>query len=194
MVTYKRRKYLIDRRLQAKYALLTILLLLVYTFLFAAILFIPQILGLVASNTIDEQAKAARTLLNLHQSVWPALGLVAVILSTTSIFVTHKIAGPVYRFRKVLSEVSAGNLEISIKLRKRDDLKDLAEDLNNVINELRTFVLTLQEDHATMAACIDEIEDKIRNNQITSETGNELIARLKSSKDKTANALMKYSG
>lgn len=194
MVTYKRRKYLIDRRLQAKYALLTILLLLVYTFLFAAILFIPQILGLVASNTIDEQAKAARTLLNLHQSVWPALGLVAVILSTTSIFVTHKIAGPVYRFRKVLSEVSAGNLEISIKLRKRDDLKDLAEDLNNVISELRTFVLTLQEDHATMAACIDEIEDKIRNNQITSETGNELIARLKSSKDKTANALMKYSG
>lgn len=194
MVTYKRRKYLIDRRLQAKYALLTILLLLVYTFLFAAILFIPQILGLVASNTIDEQAKAARMLLNLHQSVWPSLGLVAVILSTTSIFVTHKIAGPVYRFRKVLSEVSAGNLEISIKLRKRDDLKDLAEDLNNVINELRTFVLTLQEDHATMAACIDEIEDKIRNNQITSETGNELIARLKSSKDKTANALMKYSG
>lgn len=194
MVTYKRRKYLIDRRLQAKYALLTILLLLVYTFLFAAILFIPQILGLVASNTIDEQAKAARMLLNLHQSVWPALGLVAVILSTTSIFVTHKIAGPVYRFRKVLSEVSAGNLEISIKLRKRDDLKDLAEDLNNVISELRTFVLTLQEDHATMAACIDEIEDKIRNNQITSETGNELIARLKSSKDKTANALMKYSG
>lgn len=193
MAKFKRRQYLVDKKLQLKYVVLTIILLLLYSFLFAAILFIPHILGLSSGNTLEEQTRAARTLLNLHASVWPALGFVIVILSGISIFITHKVAGPVYRFRKVLAEVADGNLDISIQLRKRDDLHDLAEDMNKVIGELRDFVQTLQEDHETISACIEELEEKISSNQISSETGNELINKLKASKQKTAETLQKYS-
>lgn len=193
MGRYKRRQYYIDKKLQTKYALLTILLLMIYTLLFAIILFTPYILGLSSNNTIEEQTRAARTLLNLHASVWPALGVVIVFLSGISVFITHKIAGPVYRFKKVLSEVADGNLDIAIKLRKRDDLQDLAEDMNGIIGELRNFVQVLQENHETMSTCIDELEDKINSNQISSETGNELINKLSASKQKTAEAMQKYS-
>lgn len=193
MGRYKRRQYYIDKKLQTKYALLTILLLMIYTLLFAIILFTPYILGLSSNNTIEEQTRAARTLLNLHASVWPALGVVIVFLSGISVFITHKIAGPVYRFKKVLSEVADGNLDIAIKLRKRDDLQDLAEDMNGIIGELRNFVQVLQENHETMSTCIDELEDKINSNQISSETGNELINKLSASEQKTAEALQKYS-
>lgn len=193
MGRYKRRQYYIDKKLQTKYALLTILLLMIYTLLFAIILFTPYILGLSSNNTIEEQTRAARTLLNLHASVWPALGVVIVFLSGISVFITHKIAGPVYRFKKVLSEVADGNLDIAIKLRKRDDLQDLAEDMNGIIGELRNFVQVLQENHETMSTCIDELEDQINSNQISSETGNELINKLSASKQKTAEAMQKYS-
>lgn len=193
MAKFKRRQYFIDRPLQTKYIVLTILLLIMYTVLFVAILFIPYIIPLSAGYPIAEQTEAARTILALHKSIWPAIGVVILIMSTLSIFITHKIAGPVYRFKKVLSEISDGNLDVSIKLRARDDLKDLAEDFNVVIMELRMFVQTLQRDHETMSSCINELEEKIRSNQISSDTGKELIERLQASREGITQALDKYS-
>lgn len=194
MAKYTRRQYLIDKHLQVKFALLTILLLVVYTLLFAASLFAPHMIDLSVGATLDEQTEAARVLLSLHKSVWPTLGLLILLLGAISIFFTHKIAGPVYRFKRVLQEVASGNLGVSITLRKRDELKDLADDLNAVIGELRIFVQTLQDDHAAMSSCIEELEEQIKANQINSETGSELVRRLKASRDKSAHQLEKYSG
>ncbi len=188
-----RRQYFIDKQLQTKYIILTILLLLMYTVLFVVILIFPYIVPLTFDAPIEEQAEAARMLLTLHESIWPALGAVILIMSSVSIFITHRIAGPVYRFKKVLAEISGGNLDISIKLRDKDDLKDLAEEFNLVISELRGFVKTLQEDYATLSSCISELEDKIRNSQISNETGQELIKKMRASKENIAQALDKYS-
>lgn len=193
MAEYKRRRYFVDKQLQTKYIVLTILLLVVYTLLFVFILVFPYALPLSLDVPIEEQTKAARMLLALHKSIWPALGAVILIMSTASIFITHKIAGPVYRFKKALAEIARGNLEVSVKLREKDDLKDLAEDLNMVIDELRGFVQTLQGDYATMSSCISELEDKIKSNQISNETGQELIQKMQLSRRNIDRTLKKYS-
>ena len=193
MAKYKRRKFFIDKQLQTKYIVLTILMLLIYSFLFVVFLIFPYIVPLTSDAPIAEQADAARMLLSLHKSIWPALGAVILIMSSLSVFITHKVAGPVYRFKKVLAEVSGGNLDISIKLRDKDDLKDLAEEFNLVIGDLRGFVETLQEDHATFSVCISELEDKIVDNQISNETGRELIEKMQTSRENIAQALDKYS-
>jgi methyl-accepting chemotaxis protein len=190
---WTKRKYFVDKRLQTKYALLTVLLLLIYSLLFALILFTPYIFKLETGATLEEKAAAARMLLELHESVWPALGTVVAILGVVSIFVTHKIAGPVYRFKKDLSEVCAGNLDISFKLRRRDDLKDLAESLNMVIAELRTCVHTLQQDHASRSACIAELEAQVRDNKIDSEAARGIIEMLQKNSQQTAKAIEKYN-
>lgn len=193
MATYKRRRYFIDKQLQTKYLVMTLLLLVVYTLLFAAVLFVPHILSLSSGETLAEQTSAARTLLTLHTSVWPALGVVILVMSTLSIFITHKIAGPVYRFKKVLAEISGGNLDISVKLRAGDDLKDLAEEFNVVIGELRTFVNALRADDAAIAACIGDLEEQVREGRITVETAGELIDKLQTSRESIARALGKYN-
>lgn len=192
MAQYKRRKFFIDRQLQTKYVVLTVLLLLAYTLIFVAVLFLPFVIPLSFDYPVAEQTRAARMLLSLHKTIWPAIGTAILVLSALSIFVTHKIAGPVYRFKKVLGEVSAGNLDISIRLREKDDLKDLAEDLNLVISELRTFVVTLRSDYKVMSSCIDELEAQIRDQRISAETGRELIERLQASKDGITQTLEKY--
>lgn len=193
MAKYKRRKYFIDKQLQTKYIILSILMLLVYTLLFVIILIAPYTFLLSPEAPPAEQTEAARTLLTLHKTIWPALGAVILIVSSLSIFITHKIAGPVYRIRKVLAEVYGGNLDIMIKLREKDDLKDLAEDLNMVISEQRMFVKTLRGDHATISACISELEEKIKSNQISSETGRQLIEKMQASRENINQALGKYS-
>lgn len=193
MLKLTKRKYFIDKRLQTKYILLTILLLLIYSMLFALILFTPYIFELETGATLEEKTAAARMLLELHKSVWPSLGLVVAILGSASIFVTHRFAGPVYRFKRDLSEVCAGNLEISFRLRRGDDLKDLAESLNLLIAELRTCVYALQEDHAGTAACIAELEAMVRDNKIDSDAGKNIIERLQKNSEQAAKAIEKYT-
>ena len=193
MKNYKRRNYFIDRKLQTKYIIVTLLLLLVYTALFVVILFTPYIIPLQMDYSLEEQSRAARMLLALHKSVWPALGLVIVIMSGLSIFVTHRVAGPVYRLRKALSEVAAGNLNFTIKLRKNDDLQDLAADMNLVVEELREFVKTLKDDHETLSVCIGDLEKQIENRSISAESGRELIDKMETSRKMIALTLDKYS-
>ena len=193
MVPFYKRRYFIEKPLQTKYIVLTILLLLIYTVLFVAILIFPYIVPLTFDAPLEEQAKAARMLLALHGSIWPALGTVIVILSSTSIFITHKMAGPVYRLKRTLAEVSNGNLDIIVRLRKNDDLKDLAKGLNLVIDDLRGTVETLQGNDETLSSWINELEDQILSNQISNLAGRELVEKMQASRENTAQVLGKYS-
>ncbi len=120
------KKYFIEKKLQTKFLLFTILLLLVYTLLFAAILFIPYFSSLSSSSSLKEQTDAARMVLSLHTSIWPALGVVVLSLGVLSIFISHKIAGPIYRLKRSMNEIAAGNIAMDIKFRKRDELHEVA--------------------------------------------------------------------
>jgi methyl-accepting chemotaxis protein len=194
MAKHKRNRYFIDKKLQTKYIVLTIMTLMIYTLLFVVILLAPYFMALSFDAPIAEQREAAKTLLVLHKSIWPALGAVMLIMAAGSVLVTHKMAGPIYRFKKVLGEVSAGNLDLSIRLRDKDDFKDLAESMNVVLEELRTFAQTLRGDDATMSACIKELERQIKSKQISSESGTALIEQLQAGRTNISKVMDKYSG
>jgi methyl-accepting chemotaxis protein len=193
MKPYKRRKFFIDKKLQTKYILLTMVMLLFYTMALVFVLFIPYILPLELGATMGEQVDAARMLLSLHKTVWPAIGVVIVVTGVMTIFVSHGVAGPVYRFKKVLAEVAAGNLNINITLRKHDDLKDLADAMNAVIAELRGFVKNLRDDHENLTKCVRIMEQKLDEKTIDDESGRELIKKMQESRSNIAKALEKYS-
>lgn len=193
MGIFSRKIYFIEKQLQTKYIVITILLLVIYTVLFVFILIFPYIIPLTLDYPLEEQAKAARMLLALHKSIWPALITVILIMGAVSIRITHKFAGPIYRFKRILNEVAGGNLDITVKLRAKDDLKDLAEGLNLVIGELRGFVRTLQADHEAISACINDLEAQVESNQINQETGRALIRKMQESRENISLALNKYS-
>jgi methyl-accepting chemotaxis protein len=193
MKSYKRRKFFIDKKLQTKYILLTMVMLLFYTMALVFVLFIPYILPLELGATMGEQVDAARMLLSLHKTVWPAIGVVIVVTGVMTIFVSHGVAGPVHRFKNVLAEVAAGNLNINVTLRKHDDLKDLAEAMNVVIAELRGFVKNLRDDHENLTKCIKILEQKLEEKTIDDKGGRELIKKMQESRSNMAKALEKYT-
>ena len=157
----KRRIYYIEKEFQTKYILLTIFLLLTYTFAFIIIIFSPYMLTLYLDfYSLSEKAEAARTLLLLHSTVWPGIGGIILLFGAVSIFITHKIAGPLYNLKKSISEITEGNLDVKVKLRKRDDLKDLAEHVNMLAEELRTFVNTVRVDYDLLSEYILQLDTK----------------------------------
>ena len=190
----KRRIYYIEKKFQTKYILLTIFLLLTYTFAFIIIIFSPYMLTLYLDfYSLSEKAEAARTLLLLHSRVWPGIGGIILLFGAVSIFITHKIAGPLYHLKKCISEITEGNLDVKVKLRKRDDLKDLAEQVNMLVDTFRTFVTTVRIDSNLLSDYILELEREIDAKMITEESGREIIKKVEDSRKNIEAALEKFN-
>jgi methyl-accepting chemotaxis protein len=188
----KRRNYFIEKKFQAKYILLTILLLLTYTLFFVAIIFAPYMLTLYLDYPITQKEEAARAILLLHGKIWPWVTAVIVFFGLISIFITHKIAGPVFRLKKCLTEITQGNLDIKIRLRKGDDLKDLAEHINILVEELRSSITTLKNDYDVLSDYIAELERKIETRELSEESGRQLITKLQNSRKNIESVLEKF--
>ena len=189
----KRRIYYIEKKFQTKYILLTIFLLLTYTFAFIIIIFSPFILTLSLDfYSLSEKAEAARTLLLLHSKVWPGIGGIILLFGALSIFITHKIAGPLYRLKKSLAMIVEGNLDVKVKLRKGDDLKDLAEHFNMLAEELRTFVNTVRVDYDLLSEYILELEREIDAKMLTEESGRALIHKVEANRKNIEAVLEKF--
>lgn len=77
----------------------------------------------------------------LHGDLWLVLalsfGLLAPATFVIGVLVTHRIAGPVYRFETWLKQVLAGETRADCKLRDGDELTDLCELLNQATATLR---------------------------------------------------------
>ena len=189
----KRRIYYIEKKFQTKYILLTIFLLLTYTFAFIIIIFSPYILTLSLDfYSLSEKAEAARTLLLLHSKVWPGIGGIILLFGALSIFITHKIAGPLYRLKKSLAMIVKGNLDVKVKLRKGDDLKDLAEHFNMLAEELSTFVNTVRVDYDLLSGYILELEREIDAKMLTEESGRALIHKVEANRKNIEAVLEKF--
>lgn len=62
--------------------------------------------------------------------------LISPLIFIMGLFFSHRIAGPVYRIEKTLSEIAKGNLSMRIKLRGGDELVDLADMINSLTENL----------------------------------------------------------
>ena len=190
----KRKTYYIEKDFQTKYILLTIFLLLTYTFAFIIIIFSPYILTLYLDfYSLSEKTEAARALLILHSTVWPGIAGIILLFGAVSIFITHKIAGPLYRLKKSLSVITEGNLDVKVKLRKGDDLKDLAEHVNMLVDAFRTFVNTVKVDYNLLSDYVLEIEREIKANVLTEESGRKIIKKVQDSRKNIETALEKFN-
>lgn len=170
----KRKNYFVEKSFQTKYMLMTVVLLLIYSFIFITVIFAPYVFTLNFNAPIAEKTEAAKAILLLHSRVWPWIGGVVLFFGVVSVFISHNVAGPLFRLKRSISQVADGDLNIVIKLRRWDDLQDLAEQINNLIEELRTFVATLKNDHDFLSAYIMELEQKMKAKTLSEESERKL--------------------
>jgi methyl-accepting chemotaxis protein len=163
---YKRRQILIDR---FQYQLLLINLLYFFTILliFSAALFVPLIIQLDSHTlSLSEQEAVASQFLSLHARVWPALLLAFLLFAIHSIFVSHRIAGPLMRFRNTFKAIAAGDLSGRVTLRKHDYLGHEADALNEMIAGLRRKIKDIDVQHREVRTVLSEINGGIERGSV----------------------------
>lgn len=73
----------------------------------------------------------------LIQTFLVVIVLVGAAAILVTLFVSHKIAGPLYRLKKAMEQLSEGDFKAEVKLRQQDQLKDLADTFNTMVRKLK---------------------------------------------------------
>ncbi len=93
----------------------------------------------------DRQKEIIREILDkTNQKLIRLSAILILLIGWASIFLTHKIAGPLYRLRRSCQDIGSGNLTTRLEFRKRDEAHDVARDFNQMAASLDATVSTLK--------------------------------------------------
>jgi nitrogen fixation/metabolism regulation signal transduction histidine kinase len=90
------------------------------------------------SQQLEEQsAGVERQQKTLLIGIVGALSLLVVAIGLAGIVVTHKVAGPIYKMKRLLRQVGEGSLTVKERLRKGDELVHFFETFESMVGDLR---------------------------------------------------------
>jgi len=136
---YKRRRILVDKEFQTKFVFNIYVVIVIFILLLGILLVYlssREMSGSVYSKIVTIKS-TKQLLLPLVIKITIIILVVAfVIVGARFLLFSHKIAGPMLRFKRCLNELKAGDLTINIRFRKKDELKDVAKLLTAAVKEL----------------------------------------------------------
>lgn len=135
---FVRKKIFIIKHIQLRVTWLILTGLIIYSVILGLILLGPAVASLVTDVPPEERQAAVQAFLTVYKNFWPAIFFVFYFLITLTIFTSHKIAGPIYRFEKALKAMEEGDLCQTIQLRKGDYFFPLMNQINSLIQTLNS--------------------------------------------------------
>lgn len=190
--TFRRRQYIIKKGLQFRYIGIVFALALLASIVTGYTVFATgwTLLGEKLAN-VYPQGRLVYVFRTTNLALMRNLLFVSPFIFILGLFFSHKIAGPVYRIEKSLYEIIKGNLTLKIRLRKGDELWDLAnllttltESFNNSVSVNKDAAVKVQKEIETVEKLtlsqpldLNAIQTSIKNLQAN-------IEAIKSSLDK----------
>ena len=190
---YARRTYLINREVQLKYVLLVVAMLLLYTLFLLAAIFLPPMLEFSAETSLARKAVEAGSIISLHQTFWPAAGAIIALFGTLSIFVTHRIVGPLFSIDRTIREMAGGNLTVRAHIRQGDDLQEFHHNFNAMADNLERLLVDLDRSCRCLAECGEALEKEIAAGRLDSSELAGLLARLKGDREQFCRDMQRYT-
>lgn len=132
---FQRRTVLVKRSLQLKYIGMVFVSVLLASFVVGG-----DIYYTMARELLRENPSLAATVSQLNAVILLKLGLYLVIMLLISLYVSHRFAGPIYRFEKSAQIVGSGDLTHRVSLRTGDELLELQEEFNGMVAGLQSLV------------------------------------------------------
>ena len=138
VVSFRRKKYFVERGLQLRFARFVILFVFVST-LFTGLTVFYTTFMILGGRLADVYPQGR--LVSIFQSVYLAFFMNLVVILPVifygSIVFSHRIAGPLPKIYQTLKQIGHGNFEVSLALRKRDELKELVDVINEMAVNLK---------------------------------------------------------
>ena len=140
--TRGRKRYLVNHGLQLSYSWLLIFCVGMIILIFGLSLWYINKVHLDLFQRIVGEDALPKSYINSIQNqflIGIPIAIVAVsgLLLILGIYVSHRIAGPMYRMTKNLNLIGVDNQMDTIQIRKRDQLKEMADAFNHMVHALK---------------------------------------------------------
>lgn len=154
MAFYKRSVFLINPRFQLRFSLI-----------FAGIVFLSGLvyplifmdfLSEFARQSPELQAQASKSKEDLLLFLLPIQVLFAILAFLVSIFMTHKIAGPMYKLKNHLADIRLGDGITPLTFRRGDHFHDVADEVSD-------FLETVAQNQESDFSYLDEVATYVSN-------------------------------
>ena len=156
--SFRRRKYLVDRKRQLASTVRVAGLVLVLLIILNAVLAWQSYNvtnAVMTSNPVMGERMRAIDVRNIAITAGISLVILAMVVMR-AIMITHRTAGAVYKISMCLEEVADFKFDVNLRLRNDDNLRALEEPFNKMAGNLRRRAL---DDIQAMKKLADEIEE-----------------------------------
>ena len=188
----KRKKYFINKAFQAEFILKFCGLVALGCVIFGVILY------MFTNRTVTTSFDNSRLVIkSTADYLLPGLlfgglivGLViAIAASIMVVLLTHRMAGPIYRFEKYAQKIGSGELSADLKIRKKDQFQNLVEVFNKMTHNLSMGLLEVIGVSEKLDDLIEKLSDSANKEILLKEDINNIVSELKKDKQDLKKAL-----
>lgn len=163
---YKRRNFFIKKDFQGK------LILGYFLFVAGGCLLFIFLFSLISADTLtitynNSDLQFGQTPIILFKKIltahWIFLVVGSIVLVITAMFLTHRIAGPLFRFERALDNMLKRRLDDTIFLRSKDEGKELANKINTFNKDLSLSLKNLQAHSEAISELLEQARSKTGN-------------------------------
>ncbi|MBN2453705.1 MAG: methyl-accepting chemotaxis protein [Candidatus Omnitrophica bacterium] len=152
---FKRTNYLIAAKLQLKYVGIILLLMFVTALVCSYFVYYTVMIAMGEKlANVYPQGRLMAIINSVNIRMLITFLMLTPIVVIIGVYLSHKIAGPIYRMEKFLGDMALGDLSQRITLRKGDELVTVAEKINALNDSLK---LTLGSQKSSMDKIIAEL-------------------------------------
>ncbi len=158
----RRRNYFIKKEFQAEFVLKFAMLVMIGSAVSALILYA------LSANAITTCFENSRLILkSTAEFMLPAIAisalistvLVSIATAGIAIFMSHRIAGPMYRLEQLIKSVATGNLKVKAQFRHNDEIKIIAESFNLMTDNMQKTMTSFKEEEKALEGCIARLKE-----------------------------------
>jgi len=188
----RRKKYFIKKGFQANFILKFCVLVVLGSVISGLILYLFS-RGTVTTAFVNSRLSIVST----ADYILPALigsGLVAIVLIGIAtgfvvMYLSHRIAGPLFKIEKSINEIGLGDLTLKIKLRSADEITRTAERLNEMTENIRRNLLEINRKSDELGGGIDNLAALCRNNPTLPQEIQDALKGLSAKKEELGKAI-----
>lgn len=154
------RKYFISRKFQIEFNL-RFLLIIAATSIAVVLLFFYNARGTLTTGYMDTEVKMLQTGAYFLPSLAVSTVVIVIFSCLTGAFalilLSHRIAGPIFRFNTTLDELNAGDLTRRFNLRHNDQFKELADRINKLSAIMDGKICEIKGRAAEISSIIEDL-------------------------------------
>lgn len=159
---FKRKQYIVQKEFQLKYVGLILALMFLTAALCSYVVYYTTMIGLGEKlANVYPQGRLVSIVRLVNFRIILSVLLVTPLVTIFGIWLSHKIAGPIFRMETFLKNMAAGDFSSRIVLRKGDELVRLADGMNNLGDALKSSIRQQRAHMDNVLAALNSLKDLI---------------------------------